>query len=51
MRGDRVGGLIRPEVLVIDYIGGPARFELAADGRGGTDLLLMHDGKRAAPDF
>lgn len=33
-----------PHVLSIDYIGGPARFELTADGMGGTDLLLTHDG-------
>ncbi len=32
-----------PQVLSIDYMGGPARFELSADGRGGTDLLLTHD--------
>ena len=24
-------------VFAIDYLGGPARFELAPDGRGGTD--------------
>lgn len=33
-----------PHVLTLDYIGGPARFELAADGLGGTDLLLTHEG-------
>lgn len=33
-----------PDVLSIDYMGGPARFELTPDGRGGTDLLLTHDG-------
>jgi uncharacterized protein YndB with AHSA1/START domain len=33
-----------PHVLSIDYMGGPARFELTADGRGGTDLLLTHEG-------
>ena len=32
-----------PEVLAIDYFGGPARFELKSDGEGGTDLLLIHD--------
>lgn len=31
-----------PEVLSIDYMGGPARFDLTADGHGGTDLLLTH---------
>lgn len=33
-----------PHALAIDYIGGVARFELAADGAGGTDLLLTHEG-------
>jgi uncharacterized protein YndB with AHSA1/START domain len=33
-----------PRVLAIDYIGGLARFELAPDGAGGTDLLLSHHG-------
>ena len=33
-----------PELLVLDYIDGQARFELSPDGRGGTDLLLVHDG-------
>lgn len=33
-----------PHVLLLDYMGGPARFELAPDGLGGTDLLLTHDG-------
>ena len=33
-----------PFVLCIDYFGGPARFELTPDGKGGTDLLLTHDG-------
>ena len=28
----------------IEYIDGVARFELEPDGRGGTDLLLTHDG-------
>lgn len=34
----------RPELFVVDYIGGPARFELTPDGDGGTDLLLTHEG-------
>jgi hypothetical protein len=34
----------KPDLFVIDYIGGPVSFELAADGRGGTDLFLTHDG-------
>jgi hypothetical protein len=28
-----------PFVLCIDYFGGPARFELTADGNGGPDFL------------
>lgn len=36
-----------PALWVIDYIGGPARFELRPDGRGGTDLSLTHEGIRA----
>jgi uncharacterized protein YndB with AHSA1/START domain len=37
-----------PSVLAIEYFGGHARFELTADGKGGTDLLLTHEG--VAPD-
>jgi uncharacterized protein YndB with AHSA1/START domain len=33
-----------PRALAIDYIGAVARFELAPDGAGGTDLLLTHTG-------
>jgi uncharacterized protein YndB with AHSA1/START domain len=33
-----------PHEWAIDYIGGVARFELAPDGAGGTDLLLTHGG-------
>ena len=33
-----------PNVFAIDYLGGLARFELSADGGGGTDLLLTHEG-------
>jgi uncharacterized protein YndB with AHSA1/START domain len=33
-----------PEVLSFDYMGGTARFVLSPDGRGGTDVLLTHDG-------
>jgi uncharacterized protein YndB with AHSA1/START domain len=33
-----------PRVFAVDYLGGVARFELAPDGAGGTDLLLTHDG-------
>ncbi len=29
--------------FVVDYLGGPARFELDDDGSGGTDLLLTHE--------
>ena len=38
----------KPHVWAIDYMGGPARFELAPDGMGGTELLLTHEG--VAPD-
>lgn len=31
-------------MFVVDYFGGPAGFDLAPDGRGGTDLLLTHEG-------
>lgn len=34
----------RDEVFAVDYFGGEARFELAPDGRGGTDLTLTHRG-------
>jgi uncharacterized protein YndB with AHSA1/START domain len=34
----------RPEVWAVEYFGGVARFELAPDGHGGTDLLLSHTG-------
>ena len=33
-----------PHVFCVDYMGGPARFEITPDGRGGTDLLLTHEG-------
>lgn len=33
-----------PRLLVLDYMGGPARFELSSDQVGGTDLLLTHEG-------
>jgi uncharacterized protein YndB with AHSA1/START domain len=33
-----------PHVLSLDYLGGPARFELTPDGAGGTDLLLTQTG-------
>lgn len=36
-----------PASFALDYMGGPARFELVPDGRGGTDLLLTHEGVRA----
>ena len=37
-----------PRVFAIEYFGSPATFELTADGRGGTDLRLTHEG--VAPD-
>jgi uncharacterized protein YndB with AHSA1/START domain len=33
-----------PAVFAVDYFAGSARFELSADGRDGTDLLLTHEG-------
>lgn len=33
-----------PEHWCIEYFGAPAAFTLADDGRGGTDLTLLHDG-------
>lgn len=33
-----------PELFVVNYFGGRLAIELAADGVGGTDLLLTHDG-------
>ena len=33
-----------PYLLTIDYLGGPARFDLMPDGAGGTELLLTHSG-------
>ena len=33
-----------PRVFALDYFGAVARFELTADGRGGTDLLLTQEG-------
>ena len=33
-----------PEVWALDYISGPARFNLTPDGKGGTDLLLTQTG-------
>lgn len=32
-----------PNILSLDYMGGPVRFELQPDGAGGTDLLLTHE--------
>lgn len=37
-----------PRRWIVDYFGGTARFDLAADGRGGTDLTLTHEG--VSPD-
>jgi hypothetical protein len=31
-----------PSLLVLDYFGSTARFELTPDGAGGTDLSLTH---------
>jgi DNA-binding HxlR family transcriptional regulator/uncharacterized protein YndB with AHSA1/START domain len=35
-----------PELFAVQYFGGVARFELTADGRGGTDVHLTHTGQR-----
>ncbi len=35
-----------PHRFSLDYFGGPASFVLEPDGRGGTDLTLVHDGVR-----
>lgn len=35
---------IEPTLFALDYIGGPVRFDLTADGKGGTDLLVTHEG-------
>lgn len=45
--GSRVLERIPPNVLVFDYMGGPARFEMRSDGDGGTDLQLTHEGIEA----
>ena len=42
--GSRILERRPPHLFVIDYMGGPARFELSEDGSGGTDLLLTHEG-------
>jgi uncharacterized protein YndB with AHSA1/START domain len=36
-----------PGAFAVEYFGGIARFELTDDGKGGTDLLLTHDGVAA----
>jgi uncharacterized protein YndB with AHSA1/START domain len=33
-------------IFAIDYFGGEARFELSSDGKGGTDVTLIHTGVR-----
>jgi uncharacterized protein YndB with AHSA1/START domain len=35
-----------PRCLALEYLGGPARFELTPDGAGGTELRLTHEGVR-----
>jgi uncharacterized protein YndB with AHSA1/START domain len=34
----------RPERWSLEYFGGPATFILESDGRGGTDVTLVHEG-------
>jgi uncharacterized protein YndB with AHSA1/START domain len=36
-----------PRLLALEYLGGPARFDLTPDGEGGTELRLTHEGVRA----
>jgi uncharacterized protein YndB with AHSA1/START domain len=36
-----------PRLFVLEYLGGPARFELTPDGEGGTVLELTHEGVRS----
>ena len=36
-----------PRLLVLEYFGSPARFDVDADGAGGTELRLTHEGVRA----
>lgn len=38
----------RPHRFALQYFGGKVTFTLAADGRGGTDLELTHEGVGAA---
>lgn len=33
-----------PRLWSLEYFGSPVRFRLLGDGRGGTDLELVHDG-------
>ncbi|MEX2211949.1 MAG: hypothetical protein WD689_09350 [Gaiellaceae bacterium] len=35
-------------VFALEYFGAPARFELESDGRGGTELTLVHAGDEQA---
>ena len=52
INGVKVAGTILerhpPLRFSVDYMGGPATFDLAPDGAGGTDLLLTHEGVEAA---
>jgi uncharacterized protein YndB with AHSA1/START domain len=43
----RVLERVPPRVWALEYFGSPARFELAPDGTGGTDLWLVHEGVAA----
>jgi uncharacterized protein YndB with AHSA1/START domain len=40
----RIVECVVPERWVVDYFGTRVRFELADDGRGGTDLCMTNDG-------
>ena len=39
----RVLAVDAPRLYAVEYFGAPARFALADDGAGGTDLTLEHD--------
>jgi uncharacterized protein YndB with AHSA1/START domain len=34
----------RPTRFSVEYFGGPVHFDLASDGAGGTDIVLIHEG-------
>lgn len=44
----RIVDSVAPSRFAVEYFGGVAAFDLAEDGRGGTDLTLTHTGQRGA---